>query len=171
MNDMVPARTGETTQLQGVYSDVVLPDAWSEIPVGERELPAALAVDKIPAASFKSSKKSLSKAQKASEKRVAESEEFALAAQYAGYMKTSRENTRIPLSLDAYTAYQAQMTERGKAYKQVGKTKDVLAVQLTAAQQKEVTDSLKLKELTSWHKGLSTDVYLAETTRMFEDLK
>lgn len=70
---------GGSTQLRGVTPDIKLPDAYSELDMGERKDKAALKWDKIPAASYKPTNSfNLPMIAAASSKRVAGSGEFRL---------------------------------------------------------------------------------------------
>jgi len=71
---------GESTQLQGVKSDVELPSITTHLPVGESDLDHAIAFDKVPPADFRSSARvsedMLKSLRNLSLKRVRESEDF-----------------------------------------------------------------------------------------------
>jgi carboxyl-terminal processing protease len=161
--------SGETTQLQGVFSDVVMPDAWSEIEVGERELPTALAIDQIPAAKFKKVGLKMDKARNKAADRVKADPGFQLAGRYAMAMKENQQQSKVPLSLDAYTAYQKVQAEKAKEFKQVGRTTDSLQVAPLGGVWPE--DEAKRKEMKQWHKNLAADLYLGEAARILADLQ
>lgn len=161
--------SGETTQLQGVFSDVVMPDAWSEIEVGERELPTALAIDQIPAAKFKKVGLKMDKARNKAAERVKSDPGFQLAGRYAMAMKENQQQSRVPLSLEAYTAYQKVQAEKAKEFKQVGRTTDSLQVAPLGGVWPE--DEAKRKEMKQWHKNLAADLYLGEAARILADLQ
>ena len=89
---------GESTQLEGVKSDVELPSLTTHLEVGESDLDYALAFDKVPAASFKSSNRLTPELVKAlqdrSTNRVEKNEDFQkVERDIAQYRKRKSEKT------------------------------------------------------------------------------
>ena len=89
---------GQSTQLEGVKSDVELPSITTHLPVGESDLDHAIAFDKVPSATFKSSSRvsdaMLKSLRDNSNQRVAEDEDFRkVVKDIAQYQKRKNEKT------------------------------------------------------------------------------
>lgn len=89
---------GQSTQLEGVKSDVELPSITTHLPVGESDLDHAIAFDKVPSATFQSSGRVsdavLKSLREKSTQRVAENEDFRkVAKDIAQYQKRKDEKT------------------------------------------------------------------------------
>ncbi|MFM7206425.1 MAG: carboxy terminal-processing peptidase [Planctomycetaceae bacterium] len=73
--------SGDSTQLEGVKSDVELPSITSHLPIGESDLDHALTFDRVPRAEFKSSGRvtdgMVARLRALSEERVAKNKDFA----------------------------------------------------------------------------------------------
>ncbi|NBW86640.1 MAG: tail-specific protease, partial [Planctomycetia bacterium] len=90
--------SGESTQLEGVKSDVELPSITTHLPVGESDLDHAIAFDKVPAAQFQSSGRvsdeTLKLLRERSIKRIGENDEFRkVEKDIAQYQKRKNEKT------------------------------------------------------------------------------
>ena len=89
---------GDSTQLEGVKSDVELPSFTSHLPIGESDLDHALTFDRVPRADFRSSDKvtdgMVAMLREASAKRVQGNKDFEkLAGNIARYEKRKDEKT------------------------------------------------------------------------------
>jgi len=89
---------GDSTQLEGVKSDVELPSFTSHLPIGESDLDHALTFDRVPRADFRSSGKvtdgMVAMLREASAKRVQGNKDFEkLAGNIARYEKRKDEKT------------------------------------------------------------------------------
>ena len=90
--------SGDSTQLEGVKSDVELPSFTSHLPIGESDLDHALTFDRVPRADFRSSGKvtdgMVAMLREASVKRVQTNKDFEkLAGNIARYEKRKDEKT------------------------------------------------------------------------------
>ncbi len=90
--------SGDSTQLEGVKSDVELPSFTSHLPIGESDLDHALTFDRVPRAEFRSSGKvtdgMVAMLREASAKRVQANKDFEkLAGDIARYEKRKDEKT------------------------------------------------------------------------------
>jgi carboxyl-terminal processing protease len=90
--------SGDSTQLEGVLSDVELPSITSHLPIGESDLDHALTFDRVPRADFAGSGKvtdgMVAMLREASAKRVQTNKDFEkLAGDIARYEKRKDEKT------------------------------------------------------------------------------
>src|SRR5699024_10939214 len=95
---------GGSTQLRGVTSDVTVPDRYSYIDIGEREMEGPLPWDQIAAAEYDvwdgyiDYKETIQN----SKERMANSELLNLIDQNAKWIKTQQDMDKYPLQYEAY---------------------------------------------------------------------
>jgi carboxyl-terminal processing protease len=165
--------TGQTTQLQGVVSDVVLPHAYQGIPYGEAEEKGPLAADAIKSASFAAVGKpdAFKRAVANSQSRVAKSEGFNRINTYAEWLKGERDKTEWPVSFLEYQLAEKSRSEQVKKFEKLTELKDSLAVRPLADGAVEMaTAPAKKKEWNQWMKGISRDIYVREALYTVSDL-
>jgi carboxyl-terminal processing protease len=95
--------SGSSTQLKGVIPDIVLPSVEDFLPIGEKDLPRALAWDEVPTTFFDGKpldSKVLTPLREASEKRQSSLEEFAYLRRYVDWFKTRQEQKLVSLNLE-----------------------------------------------------------------------
>jgi carboxyl-terminal processing protease len=165
--------TGQTTQLQGVVSDVVLPHAYQGIPYGEAEEKGPLAADAIKSASFAAVGKpdAFKRAVANSQSRVAKSEGFSRINTYAEWLKGERDKTEWPVSFLEYQLAEKSRSEQVKKFEKLTELKDSLAVRPLADGAVEMAAApAKKKEWNQWMKGISRDIYVREALYTVSDL-
>jgi carboxyl-terminal processing protease len=165
--------TGQTTQLQGVVSDVVLPHAYQGIPYGEAEEKGPLAADAIKSASFAAVGKpdAFKRAVANSQSRVAKSEGFSRINTYAEWLKGERDKTEWPVSFLEYQLAEKSRSEQVKKFEKLTELKDSLAVRPLADGAVEMASApAKKKEWNQWMKGISRDIYVREALYTVSDL-
>jgi len=165
--------TGQTTQLQGVVSDVVLPHAYQGIPYGEAEEKGPLAADAIKSASFAAVGKpdAFKRAVANSQSRVAKSEGFNRINTYAEWLKGERDKTEWPVSFLEYQLAEKSRSEQVKKFEKLTELKDSLAVRPLADGAVEMASApAKKKEWNQWMKGISRDIYVREALYTVSDL-
>ena len=166
---------GTTTQLQGVKSDIVLPDVYKYIEVGEKEEDYPLEWDEIDPAKYKMSKavtpKMLTSLKAKSTARVNENATFALVEENAKFLKDRRENSVLSLNLEAYQAESTVLEEETKKFKKIKSKIESLKVSVCEADQGEMESNEKFKaRIQDWHKGIVKDIQLDETMAIMNDL-
>ena len=118
---------GHSTQLKGVIPDIVLPSIEDYLPIGEKDLPHALAWDEIPSSTFDGKplpEKILSPLRLASRSRQIKLEEFSLLNKNIEWFKTRQEQKTVSLNLDER---RAQKTSDSTFRKTMDKEKELLA--------------------------------------------
>ena len=165
---------GGTNQLTGVQPDIVLPNAYSYIDIGEKEQEYAMPWDEITPAKYNKWKglRNLDKIKQESEKRVAKNETFQLIEENAKRMKQQRDKTSYTLCLDKYKKEQEENEEMTEKYEDIKKDIDALQIhslQTDLAQIK--TDSTKQKLTEEWHEELKKDVYVFEALEIVKSIK
>jgi carboxyl-terminal processing protease len=165
---------GGSTQLRGVTPDIVLPDQYSYIEVGEKEEEYPLEWTEIAPLQYKQNVykiANLSKIKAESEKRTAANPIFRKVAENAKRLKAQSDQTNYPLRLDAYMALSTKQETESKAYE--GLFKDVinrgvrnLEVDLPSIHQ----DESKKARNEDFVQTVSKDVYINETLNIMHDL-
>lgn len=164
---------GGSTQLKGVTPDVVLPDPYSEIEIGERRDKAALKWDEIPAARYTAVPNAVNAAQLAaqSSKRVAGNPSFELIKQSAAKIKKAEEENTYSLN---EAKYRQQLEEANATAKKVEDI-EKKATQLNITNVKDDLarinlDSSSINKNENWLKALKKDIYLSETVNIVNDM-
>lgn len=166
---------GGTTQLEGVRSDIVLPNPYELIKTGEKEYPYALAEDKIASAQYSiwpHSQAVYAQAIANSKARIAADVRLQKNHDYALWLKQQDENQNIPLKYAAFKDWQDKAEAVSVQYKNINKTEDSTAVWPLAAQKLLFeADTVTQSDYQRWFKSLSTDLQLHEAINVVEDLK
>lgn len=165
--------TGKSTQWKGVESDIVLPDTYSEIEVGESSLDFAMPYDEIKTKTFKpwGQDLQLEALAKASAKRVKDNETFRLIAENAQYVKTQRDKTLETLNLAKFIAEQEALDKQSEKFKNLSKNHDDLTITPIELEDKIAADlkSIRDESTKKWHKEIRENVYIYETTMIMHD--
>jgi len=166
---------GGATQLRGVKADIILPDIYAGIDIGESELENVIPWDEIQPAQYKRWNHpvtNLAQLKAESEKRVAVNQEFNLIKENAERMKQQQNETQVSLNLEKYRAYQKERKEEAKKYDKVFDEKTSLNAFILSADKKSMEgDSLKIASFKDWTKKLEKDGYLEETVKIMEGMK
>ncbi len=166
--------TGGSTQLEGVKSDVVMPDRYSYIDVGERDYPNPLPYDKIDAAKYNvwDGYIDYEETIQQSQERMAQNEQLKLIDENAKWIKEKRDEKVVNLNFDAYSAEIEQRKLETKRFESIDEYDNHLNFQSLpyeiALMKQDTTLSAKRKR---WHKNLSKDIYVEEAVHVLEDLK
>ncbi len=166
---------GGTNQLKGVIPDVVLPDAYAYIEVGEKEQDHSMPWDEITPADFeefdmpiKNKKEVLAN----SEARVGEHPTFQLIEENAQRLKKQRDESNYTLCLDKYNRKQIELEEQNKRFEDIEKSIEGLNVVSLKADEAGIAESEdKQKTVKEWHEDLSKDVYLYEALQVLKDME
>jgi len=165
---------GGSTQLEGVKSDVVMPDRYSYIDIGERDYDNPLPYDKIEPADYKvwdgylGYDETINK----SKARMAKSQQLALIDENAHWIKKRRDEMEVNLNFDAYSAEIEKRKAETKKFDSIDKYDNKLSYRSLpseiALMKQDTTLGEKRKR---WHKNLSKDIYVEEAVNVLEDLK
>lgn len=164
---------GSSTQLEGVKSDVVTPDKYKYMEVGERELEFPLPWDKIQSAKYirwtDNAKFELAIVN--SNKRIAEHPTFKLIDENAKWLKEKSDNNFFPLN---YTAYKKQLEEEEEKTKQLKNALEnasvVKCTPLPNEEEQMKTDEAFKQRRTRWYESLEKDLYVEEAIKVLNDL-
>ena len=165
---------GGSTQLEGVKSDVVMPDRYSYIDVGEKDYDNPLPYDKISPANYEIWKGYIDYDEtiKKSKERMAENEQLQLIDDNAKWIKTRRDEKLVNLNFDSYTSEIEKRKEETKRFKVMDKYDNHLDFESLPYELKLMEQDTTLSEKrTRWHKNLKKDIYVEEAVHVLQDLK
>lgn len=164
---------GGTTQLQGVIPDIVVPDSYQYMELGEKEMHNALPFDNIAKAQYSVCKNSYNKRKvvAASQKRIKANPVFEQIDQNAKRLKRRNDESLVTLNLDKYRQRQELLEKESEQYNKIGKDKTgvkagFVSSDRTAAQ----GDTIKTKKFTKWFDELEKDIYIMEATNVIGDM-
>ena len=164
---------GGTTQLRGVIPDVTLPDPYSMIETGEKELDNPMPWDEINKATYTSfTNINYSKIKKNSDERVKKSKSFQLVEQEAKEIKEKKDDSKYSLNLEKFRAESKQLKEQNKKYDELKnevKGFDVTLMKMDVEAMQ--ADTNKLTREKNWVKALKKDLYLHEASNIIGDIK
>jgi carboxyl-terminal processing protease len=164
---------GGATQLRGVMPDVVLPDPYAFIDLGEKELDYPMPWDEIIKANYEEfTSIDYTKVKKGNAERLKTSASFKLIETESKELKAKKDDTKYNLKLEKYRAEQKQLREQYKKYDELkvdikGFTADL------PNYDKEVlkNDTTKLNREIKWTKNIQKDNYIFEASNVLGDLK
>jgi carboxyl-terminal processing protease len=165
---------GGSTQLEGVKSDVVMPDRYSYIDIGERDYNNPLPYDKIESAKYDvwdgyiDFQETINK----SKERMAKSEQLKLIDENAQWIKKRRDEMEVNLNFEAYSDEIAKRKEETKKFDVVDKYDNKLNYSSLSNEIELMKQDTTLREKRKrWHKSLSNDIYVEEAVNVLQDLK
>lgn len=163
---------GGSTQLRGVTPDITLPDAYSELDMGERKDKAALKWDEIPPANYTPvNDVNVPFLKSASDKRVAANPVFDIIAASAKKLKAQRDDNKYSLNEIAYKKEQDEASALSKKLEELQKKGTPLPVANLKEDMKEIdADSTNIAKNKTWLKNLQKDIYISETVNIINDM-
>lgn len=165
---------GGSTQLNGVSSDVALPDRYAYIKMGERDTDNAMPWDKIDAADYKvwNKQQNFDVAIEKSKRRMEQNPQFQLIEENAKWLKERQDENVFSLNIDKFKKEQEELEEKAKKYKAISKYKNNLTFS-SLPYEVEITknDNLLKEKRDRWHENLAKDVYVEEAINVLDDLQ
>ena len=164
---------GGATQLRGVTPDIVIPDNYMYLDMGESSYPYALPWKAIPPASYDTVERQYDFAAlvEQAQNRIDTNNYFNKVKESAAYLKRNTDQTVVPLTYDEYAAYKAQKDEEAK--KVEAKSDSISDWTITfhvedAASFK--TDTIALDRMEKFSKSITRDQYIREALRVVEGM-
>lgn len=164
---------GGSTQLEGVHSDIHLPDRYSYVKMGERDIEKAMKWDKIDPAPFQKWKDAdrLADVIKKGQLRAAQNDLFKLIDENAKWLEERSEVNVYHLNLEKFRKEQEAIQAKSEKYKALKNYKNDLKL-LSLPYELEVIkkDELLKEKRERWHESLTKDIYLEEAVLVLDDL-
>ena len=165
---------GGSTQLEGVKSDVIVPDRYSYIEIGEKDQENPLEWDKIDAVPYETWENyfdydaTIAK----SKERMANNDQLKLIDENAKWVKEIRDRDSYSLNYDEYKAALKINEDEAKRFAKLSDYKTNLTYQsLPYEVELMEKDSVLKQKRERWHENLSQDVYMEEALNVLNDLK
>ncbi len=165
---------GGSVQLEGVKSDVVVPDRFSFIDIGEKDQKNPLSWDEIDAADYKlwEGYFDYDTTIKMSNDRMKDNQQLKLIADNAQWVRARMDEKTYPLNYDEYKAQLDANETESKTFDKIGEYKTNLTYESLPYEQQLFEQDTVLKDKRQrWHESLSKDVYVEEALMVLQDLK
>ena len=172
--DMFYRVNGGSTQLEGVKSDLIFPNRYSYVDIGEKDLNNPLNWNKIDPARYDNSSKifNYSQAIEKSKKRISENEYFSLIDQHAKLVKSNQDDKMISLDYKSYKEDQENFKSQSDKLKIIDEFISPYVFDWNESNQNtdsSYNDDMKEKR-DRWIKTLEKDIYVNEAMNLLKDL-
>jgi carboxyl-terminal processing protease len=165
---------GGSTQLEGVSSDVVMPDRYAYLKMGERDQGHALSWDKIDSATYTvwNNSSKFGQAIINSKIRIENNSQFKLIEENAKWIDSRSTENDYSLNIDKFKVTQNQIEEAAKIFKPIGDYKNNLKFTSLPYELEGICNDPILKEKREiWHESLAKDIYVEEALNILDDLQ
>lgn len=163
---------GGSTQREGVLSDIVLPDRYSYIDMGERDMDNAMPWDKIDRANYTPYNNDFTSVINKSKSRIAGHDQFKLIDENAQWINERKDEKSFTLNLKSYEKKQKEVDEKVKKFKSISKYNNHLKFSSLPSEIERVkTDTLLEQKRDRWHESLGSDVYVEEGVKILQDIQ
>lgn len=164
---------GGATQLKGVVPDVLLPDPYAFIDLGEKEMDNPMPWDEISKADYTEFKTiNYTNVLKSSQSRIKKSAQFNLIEAQAKEVKAKKDDTKYSLNLEKFRAEQKQLRDQNKKYDDLRKEIKGFSGQLLPDDiTKFGSDTTRLNRENRWVKNVTKDIYIHEASNVINDIK
>ncbi|MBK9463292.1 MAG: carboxy terminal-processing peptidase [Chitinophagaceae bacterium] len=163
---------GGSTQLKGVYSDIVLPDNLEHLKVREKDNEDALPWDEITKATYNNwnSGYDLKTIQQLAYQRLDNDPSFKLIKESSEWL-SKQNDKQYSLQIDKYRNDQKTVRTTIKQLETLLKLKDSLNVSpLSGEENRYDNDKSKKDRFAQWIKGLQEDIYLDQAIKVMNDM-
>ncbi|MCK8142842.1 carboxy terminal-processing peptidase [Flavobacterium sp. I-SCBP12n] len=165
---------GGSTQIEGVRSDIVMPDRYAYLKMGERDIDNAMPWDKIDKADYNewSNNNNFSQAIVNSKNRILSNSQFQLIEENAKWIDNRSKENVYNLNINKFKSAQAEIEEKAKKYKPLSDYKNNLIFTSLPYEKVIMNNDVTLKEKRDrWHEALSKDIYVEEALNVLDDLQ
>ncbi len=165
---------GGSTQLEGVKSDVVVPDRYSYIDLGERDQRNPLGWDKITPADYDTWEGYIDYEATiaSSSQRMAANPQIKLIEENAKWLKDQQDKTSVSLNYSLYKKDERENREMSEYFDAISDYDSKLTFESLKYEEELFTQDQVLREKRDrWHQDLAKDVYVEEAINVLQDLK
>ncbi len=165
---------GGSTQLEGVSSDVVMPDRYAYLKMGERDIDNAMHWDKIDPAQYNTwtNNSKFSNAIANSKNRIAQHQQFKLIEENAKWIDERSKENNYSLKFEEFKKNQKAIEETNKKYKSIADYNyNSKFTSLPEEAEAMKTDASLKEKRERWHESLSKDIYVEEALNILDDLQ
>lgn len=166
--------TGKTTQLDGVIPDIVLPDSYNYVDLGERENDYPLEATTIAPVSFVQHAYQVPDLGKLAEKssaRVKADATFQKIEENAKRLRRQKDMTQFPLQLEAYRVWDKQLEDEAAQFEKMLQPIEQFKITNLQADLPHIqSDTSRVSRNDAWLKERQKDIQLYEALRVMQDM-
>lgn len=165
---------GGSTQLEGVKSDIAIPDRYSYLKMGEKDMDNAMPWDKIDPADYQvwNKQNNFDLAISKSKTRMQANPQMKLIDENAKWLDDRNKENVYSLNIDKFKAEQKSLEEKNKKYKSIADYKNIFEFKSLPYELEAMSkDSILKEKRDRWHESLSKDIYIEEAIHILNDLQ
>lgn len=163
---------GGSTQRDGVLSDIIFPDRYTYLDMGERDEESALPWDKIAPAKYEPLPINYDQIIANSKKRIASNNYFNLIDENAKWIFERKDENTFSLNLNQFKKEMALSDAKIKKFKAISEYNNKLKFNSLP---NEIAlfekDSLLKQKRERWHEDLQKDLYIEETLNVIAEIR
>ena len=163
---------GGSTQREGVMSDIIFPDRYTYLDMGERDEESALPWDKIAPAKYEPLPISYDQIIANSKKRIASNSYFNLIDENAKWIFERKDENTFSLNLNQFKKEMALSDAKIKKFKAISDYNNKLKFNSLP---NEIAlfekDTLLKQKRERWHEDLQKDLYIEETLNVIAEIR
>ena len=155
---------GESVQLEGVESDIVIPDSYMYVFDGERDEKNPIKWDKIGPATYtkwQSYDEKFKYVTDQMNRKLNQNNIINDIYERANWIKSQQNINNIPLNLVEYKKYQKDQKLKASQFDKISKYENQLSFELLKTEKNFIQENKELlEERIKWHKNLSKDIFI-----------
>ena len=155
---------GESVQLEGVQSDIIIPDSYMYIFNGERDEKNPIKWDKIGPATYTKWNKYSDKFNYVKDqinKKLDQNKLIGNIYDRAEWIRNQQNQKNVPLNITEYKKYQKNQKQKASQFDNISKYQNELSFKLLKAEKPFINANRELFEArTKWHESLSKDIFI-----------
>ena len=155
---------GESVQLEGVQSDIIIPDSYMYIFNGERDEKNPIKWDKIGPATYTKWNKYSDKFNYVKDqinKKLDQNKLINNIYDRAEWIRNQQNQKNVPLNIMEYKKYQINQKQKASQFDNISKYQNELSFKLLKAEKPFINANRELFEArTKWHESLSKDIFI-----------
>lgn len=166
---------GGSTQLKGVEPDIVVPDNYNYLKVGERRYDNPMEWSEIDPVEYTQNVYQVENKEaivSKSEQRIRQDKKFQLIDSYAKELKEKEDDSIVPLNYDDFVSQENEEDKKVESFKELlDEPIENLIVENLKMDFSEIeTDESKKARNEEWIKNLQKDIYLFEGMQILDDM-
>ena len=163
---------GESVQLEGVESDIVIPDSYMYVFDGERDEKNPIKWDKIGPATYtkwQSYDEKFKYVTDQMNRKLNQNNIINDIYERANWIKSQQNINNIPLNLFEYKKYQKDQKLKASQFDKISKYENQLSFELLKTEKTFIQENKELfEERIKWHKNLSKDIFIDQAVNTLD---
>ena len=163
---------GESVQLEGVESDIVIPDSYMYVFDGERDEKNPIKWDKIGPATYTKWQSYDDKFKYVTDqmnRKLNQNNIINDIYERANWIKSQQNINNIPLNLVEYKKYQKDQKLKASQFDKISKYENQLSFELLKTEKSFIQENKELlEERIKWHKNLSKDIFIDQAVKTLD---